>query len=124
MYVFVLSQRQYLKANDYFGDAYNAVMKMDKEYLQKKSLIKLSRVMYGIGRAHLSFSNLIETLRGPKNLSVPKIISWRNKGGPFTGEVTEHEDNLINLDEAENENKEAEISEVVEKLIQHELNQQ
>lgn len=117
-------QRQYTTANMHFQEAYETLTASKEEFTDKKNLTKLCKIMYGIGQAHLSFGDLITTLLSSLNLSLPKLLNWRNSGGPFKGDIFKKEDYLIDLEETEKEDKEDEITEIIEKLMKQELRKQ
>lgn len=114
-------QRNYSQAKEHFEEAYNKSMISTVDYAKKGSLKKLAKVMYGIGNAHLTFHHLITNLQMPMNLLLPKLLRWRRTWGPFTEKVDEKSDHTIDLYEIEKDDQQAELSKVIEKLINFEI---
>ncbi|KAF8767077.1 hypothetical protein HNY73_020077 [Argiope bruennichi] len=83
-------------------------------------LLKLCRVMCGIGRANRSFDCLISILQDPPEKALNQLLTWRNTGGSFEGKIMMKNDHLIDLSQEEIEDADTKRAKLIQKLISEE----
>lgn len=111
------TQKQYLKAYENFETGYRILLFSGEN---RPDLLKLCRVMCGIGRANRSFDRLMSMLQEPPERALIQLLTWQNIGGSFEGKVLNKDDHLIDLNQEEIEDENTKRETLIQRLIDEE----
>ncbi|GBN89071.1 hypothetical protein AVEN_166712-1, partial [Araneus ventricosus] len=114
------ARRQYLKAYEHFETGYRILLFSGENM---PDLLKLCRVMCGVGRANRSFDCLMSVLQEPPEKGLDQLLIWRNTGGNFEGKGFTKNDHLIDLNQEEIEDEDTKRAALIQKLIDEEKNE-